>query len=300
MSIRFFDSLQDPRYPCANFFEDYLYLEGIVNDVGFCKYTPDADQRHLVAVTRSPSHWTHVVCSIIKICTYILFPLLALIALCVKAAHRSRYSLKIDPKDIGVTGWMYQEQLFSLMKLLKKQYAHLWIPPEGCYTIKLVSESYSDRGKTYLVATRPRIDFPYEGETSPLAEFLKTDKNALAFPLFVSGNHWTLVYIDRERRAVEYYDSKKNYGNHKEIVSYLQNLANTLTQEDPGKIPYQFQCKITQKLQPDTYQCGPWTLYFLEERLKNPDVDFNQLDVSAAQQIIADYRARIRQVLLEV
>lgn len=117
-------------------------------------------------------------------------------------------------------------------------------------------------------------------------------KTIFAYPFMVSQNHWTLILIDRERRTVEYYDSKKNYGNHAEIVAYFNQFVVRLTSWDPG-VPYQFIPKIKIKLQPDTFQCGPWTTYFLEERLKNPDFDFNSLDIAQSQKTIAEYRMKI-------
>lgn len=126
--------------------------------------------------------------------------------------------------------------------------------------------------------------------------------NNLNVPIYlhVSGNHWTLVYIDRERRTVEYYDSKKNYGNHREIVQKLTTIAEQLSKQEPDQRPYRFICKIHKVLQPDSHQCGPWTLYFLEYRLINPDFDFNQLDVKEAQDLIKKYRIKVMQKLIEM
>ncbi len=74
-------------------------------------------------------------------------------------------------------------------------------------------------------------------------------------------------------------------------MSHFKNLAQTLT--DSGKNPYKFVCKIEKCLQPDSYQCGPWLLYFLEERLKNPDINFNELDAKQSQKMIANYRVEM-------
>ena len=101
-----------------------------------------------------------------------------------------------------------------------------------------------------------------------------------------------MVYIDRQRRTVEYYDSKKNYGNHDEIVRQLTSVAAELSEREPNRPPYQFICKINKLLQPDSYQCGPWMLYFLENRLINPDFDFNILNFKQAQIIIKEYREK--------
>lgn len=50
---------------------------------------------------------------------------------------------------------------------------------------------------------------------------------------------------------------------------------------------------IKKELQPDNYQCGPWALYLLQERATNPEVDFNDLDIAEAQNMIADYRLKV-------
>ena len=41
-------------------------------------------------------------------------------------------------------------------------------------------------------------------------------------------------------------------------------------------------------------------LYFLEKRLENPEVDFNQLDVKEAQNLIKEYRIKVMEKLIEM
>ena len=126
------------------------------------------------------------------------------------------------------------------------------------------------------------------------------EKKNIAYPLHVTNNHWTLVFIDREQRTVEYYDSKIKYGNFKDIQGRLMKIAMELTEKDPGETPYQLICKIQTKLQPDGYQCGAWVLYFLENRLENPDIDFNELNIKEAQKIIAKYRIQVMRKLIQM
>lgn len=123
-------------------------------------------------------------------------------------------------------------------------------------------------------------------------------KDIFVYPLLISNNHWTLVLIDRTTRTVEFYDSKKSYGDHSKIIEDLKCIADWLSIRDPHTKPYQFIKKINKCLQPDGYQCGPWFLYFLEERLSNPDIDFNLLDEQKAQNIIAEYRLHIMETLV--
>lgn len=87
--------------------------------------------------------------------------------------------------------------------------------------------------------------------------------------------HWQLLLIDKKKRTVEYYDSlaTKRPGLFKELEKFTKDLS--LKESD--KPSYRFIRKIENATQHDGYQCGPWTAYFAEERLKNPDVDFNTL-----------------------
>ena len=117
-----------------------------------------------------------------------------------------------------------------------------------------------------------------------------SEKTVFSFPLHVTKNHWTLIYINRDQRTVEYYDSKQTYGNYQEIITTLKALTETLNTQFPGDTPYQFTSKIQKCLQPDIYQCGVWLLYFLEELLKDPTRDFNALDMASAQKMIAKHR----------
>lgn len=114
------------------------------------------------------------------------------------------------------------------------------------------------------------------------------DYNRIAYTMNINGSHWVLVFVDFEKKTIEYYDSLLNYGPHGAIANEFTELAQ--------EIDFKFVCKMTKKIQNDGYQCGPWTLYFLEERLKNPEVDFNQLEVNEAQKMIAKHRKRVFKV----
>lgn len=116
--------------------------------------------------------------------------------------------------------------------------------------------------------------------------------------LAAGRGHWGIVYIDRNLRTVEFYNSKYPYNEEPQIVEHLQRIAQQLSSADPGR-PYVFQQKLQKRLQPDTYQCGPWVCYFLENRLVNPAVDFNLLDTTEAQLMIADFRNRVLSKFIE-
>jgi hypothetical protein len=120
------------------------------------------------------------------------------------------------------------------------------------------------------------------------------DFDTLNIPLFVEvpGHHWVLVYIDRKKGTVEYYDCLKNFGKYDAVKQILTKIAD--------KLGYQFVHKINHILDNSGNDCGIWVLYFLESKLKNPDVDFNQLDIEELQNIIKKYRKHVILKILEM
>lgn len=137
-----------------------------------------------------------------------------------------------------------------------------------------------------------------------IRERVKTDfaqnpsGNVFVYPFYVTKNHWTLVYIDRIKRTVEYYDSFKSFGNYDEIQKSLNQVAKDLTENEPDQAPYRVENKIKKTKQKDGYQCGVWALYFLEKRLNDPSIDFNKLNIKASE--IVDYRHKIMRDTIEV
>lgn len=116
----------------------------------------------------------------------------------------------------------------------------------------------------------------------------ESEKKYIAYPLQVSGNHFVLLFIDREKRVVEVYDSfARQYGGCKKVTDIL-------TAKDPGKSAYKVRYQIHKPLQQDSYQCGPWVCFFLEQKIKNPDFNFNSLKKifsrNEISQVIALYR----------
>lgn len=90
-------------------------------------------------------------------------------------------------------------------------------------------------------------------------------KKPLVYPLLINENHWVLVYIDREKREIEYYNSFSARAPHQ-----LKEVCNFFNQNDPGNKKYIVTEKVRKKLQHDGFQCGPWAAHFAEERLKDP------------------------------
>jgi len=204
--------------------------------------------------------------------------------------------------DIRGNTWLTHSNFRPYISYLGRKYPELFVGVQRPdYKLEGDPDPY-DNDKGYSINHAILADGHFNGpcshqnnksNTPPWNLVMCSGKTILLYPLHVSGNHWTLVVVDRVRRSIEYYDSKMDYGNHVEIIANFKELAKELSEKDPGKIPYRFESKIKKQLQPDGYQCGIWTLYFLEERLKNPEVNFNQLDVEQAQKMIADYRVSV-------
>ena len=175
------------------------------------------------------------------------------------------------------TNWLSNFEIDEYSRSLKERYPYFKL--EACYTLY----NYKNIADQVL---------------GDLNQATLSKQTVLAYPLNIKKDHWTLLYIDKKKRTVEYYDSLKNYASSKEMKA-IKNIAKIISEREVTQSPYQFISKIRKTLQPDDYQCGVWTIYFLEERLKNPDVDFNQLNVKQAQKMIANYRSQVRENIVK-
>jgi hypothetical protein len=120
------------------------------------------------------------------------------------------------------------------------------------------------------------------------------DKQKTLFFYHVNlGNHWGLVVIDNEQKTLEYYDSLISYRGSKASVE-LKKLASQITKQ--YKINYQFILKTKKNLQQGS-DCGIWLLYFAENRVKNLNIDYNDLkhepDMDAYRLVIRQNLAKI-------
>lgn len=334
MSIKFNDCILNSNNKFFNFCENYLYVKGISNTLGFRTFCIHHNNHSVINVRENSLEslkWQQVATAIVKIVSYIIFPLLPLLALIGKEINRKLNTFQISendkvnetiqpllnqnkPKsdensndqkflivdeninipefiplgaDIRDETWLDASHIEGYSKFLALEHSDLFIPLPFAYTTDLVKAFY----QKIDVAIFQSIDSQ---------EIDLSKKMFLAYPLKISDNHWTLIFIDRIKRTIEFYDSKKNYGNHEEVIKYLEKFTNDFSIKDPGEKSYTFIRKINTKLQPDSYQCGIWTLYFLENRLKNPDIDFNKMDIKAAQKIIANYRKKVMIKLIDI
>lgn len=102
----------------------------------------------------------------------------------------------------------------------------------------------------------------------------KNDTRNIPITVHVGGNHWAFAYVDHEKKTLEYYDS---FGQPltNDVKASLNEAAAALKNKFGGE--YTVQNKITKPIQDDHYQCGPWSLYFMMNRIANPNVEFNDL-----------------------
>lgn len=200
---------------------------------------------------------------------------------------------EIIPQKYDIRGakWLNNRHLFEYWRHLSKTHPQLVISTFHTTTKTMLPQIERD----FLKLKKEN----FLAYTSPTTAATTAIKTILAYPVHVMGNHWTLLYIDIKNRTISYFDSKKTYGNYEKIMATITALASKLSHLEPSKDPFVVKAKITTSLQPDGYQCGPWTLFFLENLLKNPNVDFNSLNVDAAQAMIAKYRLDVMHVLIQ-
>ncbi len=154
----------------------------------------------------------------------------------------------------------------------------------------------------YLIFTRalefPELRFPNNPNcsnnkegcslTEALKEYIDNDlphQRPFAFPLNEDSLHWRVLFIDPKTKTIEYFDSKANWKSRRHMDPFLQNIK---TQLSNG---FEIKYVLSESVQPDGHQCGPWILYFLLARLKSDKIDFKSVDIAA-------FRLEVQQVLL--
>ena len=297
--MNFFDSVSNKNNAFFTFVENSFYLDGISSRFGYKRFESSLETERSLYLQPLPdiSSWKGIALTVMKLVCFAQFPVFAAVLLSVRIVCRLHYTFSISafpkiasvsdevfekiPSKIDIRGreWMNNLQLADYFGYLGSKHKELFVSHPFIYTDSWIHEAVVNPSHV----SRKQV--------TPL------EKQFLAYPLHVTKNHWTLVFIDQEKRTVEYYDSKKNYGNHEEIVKTLKESTRSLSTRTPGQSPYQFFPKISKNLQPDSYQCGPWILYFLKNRLENPSVDFNKLDIEEAQDVIAKFRVEVMETL---
>lgn len=199
--------------------------------------------------------------------------------------------------DFRGSKWLDSYHIFAFILLMTKEFPNL-STPDNLYPYEL-----DDAERRKFLFDRVIADGHFDSDYANCTHDLQClEKKIFAYPIHVTKNHWTLAIVDREKRTVEYYDSKKNYGNHGTIIKGLKELAEVLSKTDnanPEKEDYTFIEKVVKNIQPDVYQCGIWSCYFLEQRLKDPDFKFELLEVSDSQPKIANFRLYVMDKLIK-
>ncbi len=338
MNIKRFDCINNHKSKFTDFCDSYLYLDGISNKLGYRKFQIYQEKNDIIEIKKAKqqSHpWKLIAKTIVKILSYTIFPL-PIIALIVKIYNRKAHTYQILKKENKIEPIKNDILVFKpiirnknsakIASLLAKEEENIVLPNHIPKDLDIRGETWLDNAHLhlyikYLGWKHPNLFAglvpPYTFENLEEAILLDghldgnnchhaelgldcKDKTILAIPLHVTENHWTLVLVDRQKRTLEYYDSMKNYGNYDQIIKVLKNVTKVLTEKDPDEVPYQLDYKIKKRLQQDGFQCGVWILYFLENRLQDPNVNFNELDTEKAQEMIAYYRLRVMVKSLEV
>lgn len=379
MSIPKFNDCILSNNKFTNFCEKYLFVKGFSETLGYRQFEVLDEDHSVIQPSTSlikPLDWEQKALSVIQVCSFIIFPLLALVALIGKEMNRKTHTYTIlDQTPIpshlnpvnstqssvpsssltlvnSSPGQVTKQVLKPTVPLVESQSptqtasenkdpakekrykedlervdAILNLGDKPIELPDVIPEILDYRGTKLMQASDlnkygrllsfkyPELfvanNFGYNVDQSTpghplIGESIEHDlrkkkigdKKFLSYPLYVNNNHWTLVFIDREKRTIEYYDSMKNYGNQdNKIGNYFTEFAKVLSEKDPGEKPYTFISKINKHIQNDGYQCAPWSAYFLEKRLENPDIDFNRLDVTLdvnkAQDMIANFRKKM-------
>ncbi len=186
-------------------------------------------------------------------------------------------------------------QLAKYAALLQKKDSRLFIPKPAIYCIpengvidlEKIREGKNDK-KPQNVGEAILRDMNCDGRGE------NSDKELFAYPIYLTPDHVALVVVDRKQRTVEYYDSGID---DKKAVSHLTSLANNLSVHDnPQAKDYTFHSKVGH-VQQDSKLDGTWVLFFLEQRLAQPDCNFGALTADNSQEMIRKYHQRVLQTL---
>ena len=205
---------------------------------------------------------------------------------------------KIDDfYDFGSSNWLTSNALYLYMQFLVfPHYPQITLPQVSCPLRDLNDK----KAKTACCSFKSLLK-------NICALNQKTDnyqKVNYPFIIHVTGNHWTLVYVNRTQRTIDYYDSKINFGKveYKKIIQELQKISEVLTQEEPEDKPFKVELKIITPLQPNDYQCGVWVLFFLDKILNEPQFNFNEVAEYGLpiEEKIAHYRTEVMHRLTQM
>lgn len=180
---------------------------------------------------------------------------------------------KFNMATTNGNGWFDSADILTLLWDLESQFPEIYFHP-----VNPIIENFS---KIQKVITED-LDFLNASSEN-------NKKRYSAYPLHVRGDHWTLIFIDRNDQLIEFYDSFVNFGEHNEVINALENLKQALNVK--GK-SYSVIPKITKQVQSNGKDCGAWMIYFIEKRLeKGPDFtrELQALNLSKCSTLIENY-----------
>lgn len=184
---------------------------------------------------------------------------------------RTETKSHLDQNELMLTEkqWLENHHLNIYFRFLSQMYPSFFFSP--IHHLTALFDSSSDLSKACV------------------RDLTASNRPFLAYPLRINDNHWTLVFIDREKGHIEYYDSKAS--SNKRMAQELEKIAKNVAEQE--KKPFLVIPKITTCIQPDGYQCGVLILKFLETRLENPDFDMNDFIHQNPQALISSFRKQV-------
>lgn len=179
--------------------------------------------------------------------------------------------------DLLAQDWLTSAEIEPLLKDLALEFPELYINKHN-----QVISNYSEI-QEYIIGDLDTLKVSPEND----------QKKFIAYPLNINQSHWTLIFINREKQTIEYYDSMVNYGPYKKIQSALKKVTEVLNENDES---YSLIFKMTKAVQDNGKDCGPWILYFTEERVsKGPDftTELQKLKFTKTSALMKNYRKEI-------
>jgi hypothetical protein len=185
--------------------------------------------------------------------------------------------------EFSATDWLHDdEHIIPYMYFIGKSHPELFTPRKG-------RSIHSPSG--------PQKDWFLEDVLNDVKK--NPEKTIFAYPILVSTDHYTIAIVDKKTRTVEYFDPLYNYGWEDDNTVTDETLTSLAQKLDPNK-PYTFSRTLQEKaIQKGSYQCGVWILFFLDERLKEKPLNFDQEAKSGRDttEMIAEYRKVVRNAL---
>jgi len=294
------------RQVCASYFKGIQELSN---------YKNNDNSQNLLALAKFVSYFT----VIIPLAVGIVY---ACASLCGRVTSLSPFQIQTPPALPAALGVSIQARLNAarLDKATKRTIDEVWQEDISRFTHGDMINYFQALARQYPTFAAPAgmyiYEVPADGKIIPgehrdinsqkqkianvivrdmLQCQIKEDKKIFAYPVLISKDHWTLVVVDREKRCIEYYNSFGAVETDLQTVRYIEQIKPLLNKYDAKGKNYTFSEPMKQKMQSNTSQCGPWTLFLLQLRLENPRFDFSTLQPSLGlENCLRTFRADAR------